>query len=348
MDETQNQQNTPEHNLYSPPDPTPDTPTPEVTPPEDSPPPPPANYNSAEVNAQILANSFTPSNPTSPTDPTPQTPNQPKKNTGFIVAIIVGIVIIAFAAFFIIPAFVLLPNAQRTQRDIQRRDDINHFIRMIDSFQLNNRGSIPAEEDLDGFLRNYLRIHQNEFTVPGGDPYIVTIDPTGQSAATDTIAYSGPGHQCDGDNFTPIDNQQSAAARIRLERGGYYCRDTHGQGTERQATDLGPMNDTRRRNTIAFVFSQVNSFQTNNRAAVPTDETFPNFVAEYLDVDYRFDGFNIIFDPTGRQATINTVAYSGPGFRCDQNGNFTTVNHQRTVAARIRLDTGGYYCQDNQ
>lgn len=115
--------------------------------------------------------------------------------------------------------------------------------------------------------------------------------------------------------------------------------------------------DTQRKNDLSRLQAAINSFQTNNRGAIPTlagNTLSNNFVANYLTV--RGDTFQ---DPNGRayQFQVGAPAWQdaadavtqiqyATGNRC--NGEALEPNQgNRKVALRIALEGGGIYCLNN-
>jgi len=153
--------------------------------------------------------------------------------------------------------------------------------------------------------------------------------------------------------------------------------------TARDDLGLG-LRDNQRRNDTSRAMSQINSFQANNRGDIPgwefttrygqpTNSDDSNFLDRYLrrndmEITSSFRGtyiqlggefrnpqtggdYGFVTDPTGNRATTDTFAYSGPGFRCDRTtNNFTdsAMSPSRSIALRIQLESGEFYCQDNQ
>lgn len=110
--------------------------------------------------------------------------------------------------------------------------------------------------------------------------------------------------------------------------------------------------DGQRRDDISRFMSQISSYATNNRNAVPAADnaSMSSFLDNYMK---RSDGE--FQDPqTGENYT---VAFSGDpttsrivyqrGSKC--NGEeFQSVSGNRSIAVRIALEGSGVYCQDNQ
>jgi len=131
--------------------------------------------------------------------------------------------------------------------------------------------------------------------------------------------------------------------------------------------------DNQRRADLDRVMSQITAFQARNGGNVPNTNfnTLPgqptlNADIYFLDAFlYRASGhfrtptgvdYGFVTDTSGRAATTDTFAHSGPGFRCLGN-NFTgehdltgnpilIINPRESIAIRLRLENGTYLCRD--
>lgn len=118
--------------------------------------------------------------------------------------------------------------------------------------------------------------------------------------------------------------------------------------------------DTQRKNDLSRVQSAINSFQANNRGAIPTitgNTLSGNFVASYLSVGgdtfrdpngnpYRFQAENVVDwagNPTGDAATLIQYAV---GTRCNGSALVGGQGNNK-VALRMALEGGGIYCLNN-
>lgn len=116
--------------------------------------------------------------------------------------------------------------------------------------------------------------------------------------------------------------------------------------------------DTQRKNDISRLSAQINSYQSNNKGAVPVADTagfVTNFITPYLEV-----GGDTFTDPNGSAYTALTPLYgtgAGPTnagqiryattARCAANGAIAAGTGARQVAVSIGLEGGGAYCQQN-
>lgn len=109
--------------------------------------------------------------------------------------------------------------------------------------------------------------------------------------------------------------------------------------------------DTARKNDLGRFMSQISSYQSNNRGAVPPNAGVAAFETSYL----TMNGTETFADPrsdrysyaTGAGTpTVGTIQYAVGG-RCGNNGAVTVGTNVRQVAASIGLEGGGAYCQQN-
>ncbi len=107
--------------------------------------------------------------------------------------------------------------------------------------------------------------------------------------------------------------------------------------------------DTQRKNDLSRMQSAVNSFQSNNRGALPTFDA--TFITNYLKTsgdtfvdpngtDYAFGAIATAFNATSPNIAATT------GSIC--NGELlTTGQGPRKVALQMRLEGGGIFCVNN-
>ena len=140
--------------------------------------------------------------------------------------IIEVVLVLAIAGLIFLMVFIALPALQRSQRDSQRRQDVSKVMSQLQSYQTNNRGSIPANHTAlnnTNFSDNYLKRSAGEFKDPQtGNDYTFT----NNTPSTATMQYV-VGQSCNGENFTTGTSKGSrvAAIRIKLEGSGFYCQD---------------------------------------------------------------------------------------------------------------------------
>lgn len=112
--------------------------------------------------------------------------------------------------------------------------------------------------------------------------------------------------------------------------------------------------DTQRRDDVSRVVSQLNSYATNNRGNLPTNQNqFNAFVDGYLKVaDGEFkdpqsgNDYSTIFGQPNTFPNTSQIQYVRGG-TCD-NENIRTGGGARQAAVRIQLEGSGYFCQTVQ
>lgn len=148
-----------------------------------------------------------------------------KSNKGF--TIIEVVLVLAIAGLIFLMVFIALPALQRGQRDNQRRNDVARFRTQINSYATNNRGAIPPESQLAGFMDSYMKRNQGEFKDPKtGNDYQVAFGADRQNqASTEKMVYA-TGAKCNGESIQAISGSpRSFAVRVQLEGSGFHCED---------------------------------------------------------------------------------------------------------------------------
>ncbi len=156
------------------------------------------------------------------------------KRKGF--SIIEVSLVLAIAGLIFLMVFIALPSLQRTQRDAERREDIDTLLSAVKKYQTNNRGALPTEWDTS-FKDNYL----NDFEDPTGNPYnLVVCDyakggcnnlPTDDTAFPNNFTvYIVKQAVCSNDDsdslVTQTNNPRRIAVLYALENPGTYCNNT--------------------------------------------------------------------------------------------------------------------------
>lgn len=119
--------------------------------------------------------------------------------------------------------------------------------------------------------------------------------------------------------------------------------------------------DTQRKNDVSRFAAQINSYQANNKGAVPPSAAVADvtsFVSAYLKPTGSSDTFE---DPNGGDYTLlagtgaapvyvtadskSQIRYAASG-RCGTNGAIT-AGTARQAAVSVGLEGGGAYCQQN-
>lgn len=110
--------------------------------------------------------------------------------------------------------------------------------------------------------------------------------------------------------------------------------------------------DSERRNAVTNVVSQLSSYKTNNRGALPANDSFNSFLNSYLRSSGDFTdpqtGEDYIAQSSGTagDATleIGNIQYIR-GAKCDGE-DATQRGTSREAAVRVKLESGGHFCQD--
>jgi prepilin-type N-terminal cleavage/methylation domain-containing protein len=149
-----------------------------------------------------------------------------QKEKGF--TIIEVVLVLAIAGLIFLMVFIALPALQRSQRDTQRKNDLSRMVTALNSYQSNNRGSIPTTVAAWGtFVTNYLRVSGDTFTDPNGTDYIVSTTqalPAQFTAASPVIRVT-TGSTCSSTEglLTAGAGARKVAFQMRLEGNGIAC-----------------------------------------------------------------------------------------------------------------------------
>lgn len=152
------------------------------------------------------------------------------KAEGF--TIIEVVLVLAIAALIFLLVFLALPALQRNQRDTQRRSDLGRMMSQIQSYQSSNNGNVPTSSAaLTTFKTGYLTVGSEGFRDPRGNDYNTVY---GIPSASSPVINEGTAEQiyfssaakCNGETMVAVaGSPRSAAARLDLEGGGWYCLD---------------------------------------------------------------------------------------------------------------------------
>ena len=156
------------------------------------------------------------------------TVKQQPKERGF--TIIEVVLVLAIAGLIFLMVFIALPALQRNQRDTQRKNDIGRVLTALQSYQSNNRGSIPTSWSSQ-LITPYLRLDGDTFTDPSGINYnlwprtVADGKPTQRinGAGDNSIIFYYLNSKCDGENIVAADGANKVAFAALLEGGGIYC-----------------------------------------------------------------------------------------------------------------------------
>ena len=144
--------------------------------------------------------------------------------------IIEVVLVLAIAGLIFLMVFIALPALQRNQRDTQRKNDIGRVLTALQSYQSNNRGSIPTSWESQ-LTTPYLRLDGDTFTDPSGIDYRLTSRTVADGKPTRRINSAGDismifyylNSKCDGENIVAADGANKVAFAALLEGGGIYC-----------------------------------------------------------------------------------------------------------------------------
>ena len=144
--------------------------------------------------------------------------------------IIEVVLVLAIAGLIFLMVFIALPALQRNQRDTQRKNDIGRVLTALQSYQSNNRGSIPTSWESQ-LTTPYLRLDGDTFTDPSGINYRLSSRTVADgkparrinSAGDDSLIFYYLNSKCDGENIVAADGANRVAFAALLEGGGIYC-----------------------------------------------------------------------------------------------------------------------------
>lgn len=150
---------------------------------------------------------------------------QKNKENGF--TIIEVVLVLAIAGLIFLMVFIALPALQRGQRDTQRRDDVSRFISQLNSYATNNRGSLPANNDIGSFAQSYLKWQsgsEGEFNDPStGNGYDIDGVEAGAVPNETQMLYTRNA-TCEDERAVSGGGNRQAAVRVTLESGGVFCQ----------------------------------------------------------------------------------------------------------------------------
>lgn len=158
-----------------------------------------------------------------------------KKEKGF--TIIEVVLVLAIAGLIFMMVFIALPALQRSQRDTQRKNDLSRLVTALNSYQSNNRGSLPTNWDetettsWKGFLARYVRVSGDTFKDPSGGgendgDYELK---QGKGAVPSDFVADNPyiyvtiGSICNGESLTEGQGSRKVAFQMKLEGSGIAC-----------------------------------------------------------------------------------------------------------------------------
>ena len=145
--------------------------------------------------------------------------------------IIEVVLVLAIAGLIFLMVFIALPALQRNQRDTQRKNDIGRVLTALQSYQSNNRGSIPTSW-ASQLITPYLRLDGDTFSDPDGSAYYFLEVPISHSSfarkassspLASTMIYVVRQAKCDGESVKAATGANNIAFVMVLEGGGKYC-----------------------------------------------------------------------------------------------------------------------------
>lgn len=158
-----------------------------------------------------------------------------KLNSGF--TIIEVVLVLAIAGLIFLMVFLALPTLQRSQRDTQRKQVISKIAAILEESRTNNKGNYVSDYDtnneLENFIKNYLRPHESEFLDPSTGQFYTFLKcgskvNCGTGVGQDNLEigkiYYNSNADCEAGRF--VDKPANATNFIlltRLETGGLYC-----------------------------------------------------------------------------------------------------------------------------
>ena len=156
---------------------------------------------------------------------------QQNQTKGF--TIIEVVLVLAIAGLIFLMVFIALPALQRNQRDTQRKNDLGRFMTAINSFQSNQRGSVPLPTaagitSTGGLVPTYLTNNGDTFEDPStGNTYTFVYGAGAAPTQKGQIRYARSA-SCNTTNgslttISPVNNRRVAVS-IALEGGGAYCQ----------------------------------------------------------------------------------------------------------------------------
>ncbi|MEI7918548.1 MAG: type II secretion system protein [Candidatus Saccharibacteria bacterium] len=161
--------------------------------------------------------------------------NNKKKQNGF--TIIEVVLVLAIAGLIFMMVFIALPALQRSQRDMQRKSDLDRFEVALASYESNNRNALPSgmvsSENTSwlSFLSRYITpLPDDKFTDPSGTDYILVdkgkVNSTASIPAFDAATpniYITIDATCNGEDLTMGQGSRKVSFQMKLEGSGIAC-----------------------------------------------------------------------------------------------------------------------------
>ena len=152
--------------------------------------------------------------------------------------IIEVVLVLAIAGLIFLMIFIALPALQRSQRDVQRKNQMSSIAAQLEASRSNNKGKYVSDyannNQLEKFIETYIRPHEDEFKDPATGRIYDFLKcgskgiNCGTGAGLDRLeigeVYYNSGASCDGETF--IDQPYNASHFVlitKMENGGRYC-----------------------------------------------------------------------------------------------------------------------------
>lgn len=161
--------------------------------------------------------------------------NYSNNKKGF--TIIEVVLVLAIAGLIFLMVFLALPALQRSQRDSQRKNQLNAIAAQLENYRAANKGRYvidwPDNNQLESFVQGYLVPFEDEYKDPStGELYTFLKCGSkvncGTGAGLESLeigeVYYNSGAYCDGERF--IDKPGSASFFVlitKMEGGGLFC-----------------------------------------------------------------------------------------------------------------------------
>lgn len=161
------------------------------------------------------------------------------------------VLVLAIAGLILAMVFIALPALQRSQRDVQRKNDVALVKTALENYKSNNMGKYPWHDvpmessyvsmpsaTIESFIDNYLS-KDGDFKSPGGGKYSVwgTVFGTSKSGMSHSVHYYNviqifANAKCDSSQplgVAKLSSKESNKNRYVVfayqESGSYYCLD---------------------------------------------------------------------------------------------------------------------------
>lgn len=165
----------------------------------------------------------------------PMYKNFTQNKQGF--TIIEVVLVLAIAGLIFLMVFLALPALQRSQRDTQRKKQLNSIAAQLENSRAANKGKYVSDyatnKQLENFISGYLKPYESEYLDPSTGEFYTFLKcgskvncGTGSGLENLEIGeiYYNSGAYCDGQRF--IDRPANATFFVlitKMESGGVFC-----------------------------------------------------------------------------------------------------------------------------